>query len=95
MYDMSSWHIKGGDLFTQVILRFPNGGRSDTEVKYRRAPPSCVARDKHMISKFRQQNNLTHQRSPTAHVQIDENCDVPVDTSQDIHIDTGLSYLVT
>ncbi len=45
---LSSWNIKGGQYFIQLNLRFTTASNqpSQREVKYRRAPPSQIARDR-------------------------------------------------
>ena len=42
-----SWHIKGGEHFTQVSIRFSTTAieRNTCDVKYRRTPPSRTIRD--------------------------------------------------
>ena len=60
-YSLSSWQIRGGEIYTQVTLRFPASAiTAETgTVQYRRAPPSRVKRDQ-----FRSKYNFDSRMDP-------------------------------
>lgn len=69
---LSSWQIKGGPKFSQVTIRFSAmaAAPSNTEVQYRRAPPSRIARDRQRAFA---RSDTTVQYQQEEHIDRDSN----------------------
>ena len=61
-YIITSWNVKGGNRFTEVSIRFNMASMPHGDMKYRREPPSRMARDKvRAARRFQSKDNLCTQ----------------------------------
>ena len=51
-YIVTSWGVKGGNRFTEVTIRFNMASMPQGNIKYRREPPSRMARDKARANRY-------------------------------------------
>ena len=68
---ITSWNIRGEQDYTQVTIRFGSTAMLDTNVKYRKVPPSRIVRDKARAARYNDQVEV-QQASEHIFTQTDE-----------------------
>ena len=102
-YQVSSWNIRGGNVFSEVTIRFNMAAATDDTVKYRKVPPSRMTRDRQRAKRLPVSTDTVSQGVLDEHMigvtrseDIEDNDHGSLDIStdrriQDIAADQGYS----
>ena len=89
-HGLSSWQVRGGDIYTQVTLRFNMAERSTEESVYRKVSDRRLARDRDRARQWRQHHEETGMTTPVPNEDnglLDPNSNTAPDTIIESHID--------
>ena len=100
-HQVSSWNIRGGNVFSEVTIRFNMAAASDDIVKYRKVPPSRLTRDMQRAKRLpvtvdtASQAALDDSKIGDSRFEDNDHCSLDISTDhkriQDIAADQGYS----